>query len=105
MPALQFPLHDVRRDEKVTVYPRTKNAALAVRHPQDGPLLASGSSWTADGFTARLLIDRTITTNAAEGWKDDRVPYDPTIPPPHATQVPIEPPTLAVTTRKAPQKP
>ena len=45
---------------KVKVYP-TKASALNVTHPIDGRLVAAGSQWEDDGFTARMLSDGIVT--------------------------------------------
>lgn len=47
---------------KITVYP-TKKTSLLLVHPVDGPLLATGSDWTNDGFTARMSVQNLITQN------------------------------------------
>jgi hypothetical protein len=53
---------------KIKIYPR-KASALNVRHPIDGALRPAGSLWEDDGFTARMLTDRAVTTEEAAAWQ------------------------------------
>lgn len=53
---------------KTKVYP-TGASSMAIKHPIDGQLKIEGSEWEVDGFTARMLVDRAITSNAEEAWK------------------------------------
>lgn len=69
---------------KITVYP-TKESALNIRHPSDGPLKLAGSQWEQDGFTARMLTDGAVTRDKDAAFKSTKEPVDPTLPPPHAT--------------------
>jgi hypothetical protein len=69
---------------KITVYP-TKASALNIKHPIDGQLKAAGSQWENDGFTARMLSDKAVTTERTDAHKPARPLTDPNAPPPHAT--------------------
>lgn len=68
----------------IKVYP-THEAALDVRHPVSGPLSDEGSLWEHDAFTARLLSDNAVTTDAKRGHKSERSKIDHSKPPAHAT--------------------
>lgn len=68
---------------KITVYP-TKENALNIRHPIDGPLRATGSAWEQDGFTARMLSDGAVTQDEAKAWLPTKH-IDPAARPAHAT--------------------
>jgi hypothetical protein len=72
---------------KTKVYP-VSYASMVLRHPIDGPLKEEGSEWTVDGFTARMLCDRAVTSNPEEAWK---VPAVKAEPKPEASSPPIEP--------------
>jgi len=82
---------------KITVYPTAKNS-LVLSHPIDGPLSTDGSSWTRDGFTARMITDGAITDDPSKGWTPD-VPVDAMAAPAHSTAVEDNPPTVKVTKR------
>jgi hypothetical protein len=68
---------------KITVYP-TKENALNIQHPIDGPLKAAGSIWEQDGFTSRMLTDGAVTRDEAKAWQPTK-PVDPAARPAHAT--------------------
>jgi hypothetical protein len=53
---------------QVIVYPTSKNATN-IKHPTDGPLRISGSEWTNDGFTARMLSDGAATLDSTAAYK------------------------------------
>lgn len=68
----------------IKVYP-THEAALDVTHPVSGALSDDGSLWEHDAFTARMISDNAITTDAASGHKSNRAKPDHSKPPAHAT--------------------
>ena len=46
-------------DDRIAVLPAAP-AYVGLAHPIDGPLKESGSLWTYDGFTCRLLTEGAI---------------------------------------------
>ncbi|HEY2210272.1 MAG TPA: hypothetical protein VGH62_01390 [Bradyrhizobium sp.] len=64
----------------VTVYP-TSRAALAIKHPVNGPLSEGGAQWLRDGFTARMLSDGAVTLDKARAWHDEAPPMRTADPP------------------------
>jgi hypothetical protein len=68
----------------VTVYP-TSRAALSIKHPINGALIADGSQWTRDGFTARMLTDGAVTLDKDRAWRDTEPPIRAASPPEQAT--------------------
>jgi hypothetical protein len=75
----------------VTVYP-TSRAALSIKHPINGALIADGSQWTRDGFTARMLADGAVTLDKDRAWHDTEPPIRTASPPGSDAGGPTAPP-------------
>lgn len=86
---------------KIKVYP-TSDASLNIKHPADGPLKASGSEWTYDGFTCRMLSDGAVTDQAPSSAAPAAPAAPAASPAPAASSTPAPAPAAASTGTQAP---
>ena len=86
---------------KIMVYPTHENA-LVIAHPTDGALSDAGSLWENDGYTARMLADRAVTTVKEHGHISKRHKPDASQPPARGTGAHVAPtaPTASATASK-----